>query len=192
MTIFSVFNGKGGSGKTTVAEVLGVELGATWIDTDPQGSLSVWGSRRESTMVHRADGAVAATLARQQTGSVLIDTPGVLTTASLEVLQVADLVIIPTSNRQNDLDALAQTVDIVRHIGRPAVLVLTRVHPRLKVESMVELLAPLQVPLCPYRLAERVAYDHAASLGITAAELDPTGPAAEESRLLAKWVAAHA
>ena len=191
MTILSVFNGKGGSGKSTVAEVLGVELGASWIDTDPQGSLSVWGSRRDTAVVHSADGPDAATLASTLSGLVVIDTPGVLTTASLDVLQVADLILIPTSNRQNDLDALTQTVDVVRDLGARAVFILTRVHPRLKVESMAELLAPLQVPLCPYRLAERVAYDHAASLGMTASELEPDGPAAEESRLVAQWVMGH-
>lgn len=191
MTSISVFNGKGGVGKTTLSTVIGVELGAHWIDADPQGSLAIWGARRDA-VVHEATGAAVPPLLATLSGAVVIDTPGALVAAADPVLSAVSLTVIPTSLRQADLDSLGSAVGLVRDLGVPAVLLLTRVHPRTKVEAVSNLFDGLGLPLCPFRLAERVAYDQAFCAGRTAAELDPDGPAAVESRQVADWVLNHA
>lgn len=195
MTILSVFNGKGGSGKSTLAQVLGVELGASWIDTDPQASTADWGAVRGDGRVHSATAATAALkLVRQLQGHQVVDTAGALTEVSQAVLPVSDVIVIPTSGRENDLRAIGKTVGVIHKLGLGdrTLLVLTRVHPRQSVAQLQELLAPLGLPVCPHRLAERAVYDRAQITGQTAAEVEPGGPAAVESAAVAEWVLSHA
>jgi cellulose biosynthesis protein BcsQ len=190
----AVFNGKGGVGKSTVAQVLGVEIGAHWLDTDPQASLSDWGQLRGDGRVTHATAAQAALdHIDRSTGPLVVDTPGVLTAGGQALLGAVDLVVIPTSGRQTDVQALGKTVGAIHQLGLAdrAIIVLTRVHPRINVAALLDLFSELQLPVCPHRLAERSVYDRAQYTGQTAAEVEPNGPAAAESAALAQWVLSH-
>ena len=98
---------KGGSGKTTLAAHLAVEAervgdGPAWlIDTDKQGTLSLWHERRESETPQRADVPFARLaqglkmLEDKGAAYCFIDTPPTISEQSEAVLALADLVVDP-------------------------------------------------------------------------------------------------
>src|SRR5580693_2159889 len=126
MKTIVVTSQKGGSGKTTLAAHLAVEAehagdGPAWlIDTDKQGTLSLWHERRESEQPQRAD-VPFSRLAQglqvlQGNGAAwcFIDTPPTISDQSEAVLALADLVIIPVRPSPADLWAVSETVALVK------------------------------------------------------------------------------
>ena len=117
MFVIAVSSQKGGSGKTTLAAHLAVQadrcdLGpVAMIDTDPQGSLADWWNVRQAITPHFARTSVS-TLA-QDIGRlrnlgmsyVFIDTPPAITATIRDVVELSDLVIIPTRPSPHDLRA---------------------------------------------------------------------------------------
>ena len=99
---------KGGSGKTTLSGHLAVQAqraGAgpvVLIDIDPQGSLADWWNEREAEYPAFAQTTVSRlandlqVLRQQGFKLAVIDTPPAITMAIQSVIQVAELVIIPT------------------------------------------------------------------------------------------------
>src|SRR3954452_24522814 len=106
MKIISIVCQKGGAGKTTIATNLAVLAeGAghptVLLDLDPQATAAKWGDKREG----RPPDAVAAQAGRlgrlleeaRRQGAVvaIIDNAPQADTAALEVVKVADLVLVP-------------------------------------------------------------------------------------------------
>jgi chromosome partitioning protein len=131
MTIISVFNQKGGSGKTMLSVHLAVAahlLGrkVAILDLDPQASASVWlrarGSRPGPVVVKVG----ASDLKRAVTGAaedgfdfVLIDSPPSVTPDTARIILVSDLVVIPVRPEPFDLAAIPDTLKLVgskRHV----------------------------------------------------------------------------
>ena len=77
---------------------------------------------------------------------------------------------------------MTTTLDLIRRSeGKPAVAVLNAVLPRgTKHEQAADIIQGLQLPVCPASLGQRVAFDHASTVGQTAKEYDPHGKAATE------------
>jgi len=121
---------KGGVGKTTIAGHLGVMaemVGAgpvALIDTDPQGSLAAWWNERvaETPLFAQVeiDRLTEHLAALEQAGIALtiVDTPPSVTPLIEKVLEVADLVVIPTRPSPHDLRAVGSTVELVERAGK--------------------------------------------------------------------------
>ena len=140
MRVLALSSQKGGSGKTTLSGHLAVQAqraGAgpvCLIDIDPQGSLADWWNEREAEMPAFAQTTVARLAAdlevlRQQGFRLaVIDTPPAITMAIQSVIQVAELVVIPTRPSPHDLRAVGATVDLCERAGKPLIFVVNARH----------------------------------------------------------------
>ena len=91
---------KGGTGKSTIADNLAFMLedeghAVTFYDTDPQES------------------AIHATVVYEDADYTIVDTPGVLTDDTRDMLKASDLVIIPTQASMLDMKPLERTRELV-------------------------------------------------------------------------------
>lgn len=147
MRVIAVASQKGGTGKTTLSGHLAVQAEATGagpvalVDTDPQGSLSDWwNARRTETpaFVHTSIdtlGPDLEVLERAGIELVIIDTPPAITSAIVEVVKVADLVVIPVRPSPHDLAAAGVTVELVESLGKPLVFVINSASARARISS---------------------------------------------------------
>ena len=60
---------------------------------------------------------------RKQQGVVFVDTRPAVTEPEAEAARVADLVIVPVRPSPDDLEAVGETLKILRRLNKPAVLV---------------------------------------------------------------------
>lgn len=201
MHVIAVIAQKGGTGKTTL--VLGLAVEATRhrkdvviVDLDPQATASNWGDRREAEqpVVISAQPArlrhVLEAARDQGADLVIIDTPARSETAALEAAKAAGLVLVPCRPSIYDLETVGTTMGLVRIAGgRPATVVLNGVPPRgTKRAEAQEALEAMGLSLCPAVLGYRSAYNDAGALGLTAAEYDPAGKAAIETKQVYEFV----
>jgi chromosome partitioning protein len=188
---------KGGSGKTTLLAHLAVAFAGrgrrvALLDADPQGSLTLWLSQRESRLganerlSGEATRASGAALERQirtlSTGAdlVLIDSPPRTDDTPLAAIRASDLVLVPVQPSPMDLWAT-----------RPTLLVLNRMPPRGRLAGeMAALLQGFGVPVARTSLGNRAAYAAALAEGRAVSELEPRGKAAAETAALADEVEA--
>jgi chromosome partitioning protein len=199
MKVVSLISQKGGSGKSTLAAHYAVEAArgtlqpVYLVDLDPQRSLTQWcRSRSQETpvLVEAGREPLAHALeACHAAGArlVFIDTaPHILDTAHAAA-SLSDLVIIPTRASIFDLRAVAQTVEIVRRVNKPAVLVINAVRPRATrlFEEARRALKPYGLPLCPTGIGDRAALQDALFDGCAVREIEPYGSAAGE--ILKSW-----
>ena len=201
MHVIAVIAQKGGTGKTTLALSLAVEAirqgkTAAVIDLDPQATATNWGDRREAeapVIVSAQPGRLRHVLdaARQQGADiVLIDTPARSEQAALEAAKVAGLILIPCRPAIYDLETVATTAELVGYAGgRPMAVILNGVPSRgTKREQAADVIRGLTLPVCPASFGYRAAFNDAGALGLTAAEFDPAGKAAQEIELVYKFV----
>ena len=141
------------------------------VDLDPQATTSKWSDRREAespavvsaqparlSLVLQAAGKAGADL-------VFIDTPPRSEQAAIAAVKAADLILIPC---------------------RPAIYDLETVTTTLK--QAADIIQGLQLPVCPASFGQRVAFDHASTVGQTAQEYDPHGRAATEIKQVYSFV----
>jgi chromosome partitioning protein len=132
-----VANGKGGVGKTTtsvfLAHALGEATGAPCaiVDVDPQASATQWARLAAEAgqplrvPVLTAPGSRLAAVVQDAT-HVVIDTPPAEPETVAAAIDLADLVLVPTSASALDLSRVQVTVDAATCRGKPAVVLLTR------------------------------------------------------------------
>jgi chromosome partitioning protein len=202
MNVLTVAARKGGVGKSTLAIALAVEAAKAGVkvallDLDPQCSAVDWSDCRGVDMP-----TVVALPARrlekqlqiyenEDYGLVLVDTPPHADGDILTAAKCAHLVLIPTRPSIVDIRAIGGTLDILEVIRDvPSWVVLNQTSPRptsttLEAQSAI---TELGAKLCPVTLAERIAHQHAAIVGQSAAEYEPDGRAAHETRHLWRWV----
>ena len=120
MDVYALAAQKGGVGKTTLAEHLAVEAAqagpVVLVDTDPQGSLGHWWAARAEDQLHFADAQprqLPALLKQWQdlgVKAVFLDTPPAISETIREVVQLSDLVVVPTKPSPHDLRAVVGTM----------------------------------------------------------------------------------
>src|SRR5476649_1519363 len=122
---------KGGSGKSTLAiglALAAIQAGHTvrLIETDPQGTLSNWQTRRPyaEPMVEPVyiAGEIDQRLQALEHSGVtmtIIDTAGGVSAATTAAIRYADLCLIPARPSVADIEATAPTLSIIRAWNKP-------------------------------------------------------------------------
>ena len=201
MRVVAMASQKGGSGKTTLSGHLAVQAQraghgpVVLIDIDPQGSLAEWWNERDAEYPAFAQTTVARLAAdlealRQQGFKMaFIDTPPAITMAIQSVIQVAELVVVPTRPSPHDLRAVGATVDLCDRAGKPLIFVVNAATPKARITSDAAVALSQHGTVAPITLHHRV--DFAASMidGRTVMETDPGGKSAAEVEALWTYIA---
>ncbi len=201
MLVLAFASQKGGCGKTTLAAHVAVQAerrGAgpvAVIDTDPQGSLADWWNERVDdypAFAHTYVSRLVQDLHRMRSAGVkllVIDTPPAITSTIEQVIQVADLVAIPTRPSPHDLRAAGATVDLVEYCNKPLVFVINGATPRARITAEAAIALSQHGTVAPVTLHQRT--DFAASMidGRTVMELDENCPSAVEIAQLWDYLA---
>jgi chromosome partitioning protein len=201
MHVVALCSQKGGSGKTTLSGHLGVQAelaGAgpvALIDTDPQGSLAAWWNARGS----KEPAFIATTLAQlpadievlrlEGFGVVVIDTPPAINMAIQRVINIADLVLIPTRPSPHDLRAVAGTVEMVERAHCGMVFVLNGANLRAKITADAAVALSQHGTVAPSFVQHRGDFASSMIDGRTVQELAPSGRSAKEIALLWDYIA---
>lgn len=190
MKIISLLAQKGGAGKTTLSlnlAIAAVKAGKSVvvIDLDPQQSSARWSRLRtvETPVIISAHGPnlpeVVDTARRAGADLVVIDTAPKSESISLAAAKLSDLVIIPCQPSNLDLDAIADTVNIVALAKAPACIVLSLCRSSTALaDHAEEALEAYDLPIAPVRIASRVAFIKSLAEGKGVLEFEPSGSAA--------------
>jgi chromosome partitioning protein len=172
--IVTVANRKGGVGKTTtsvfVAHALAEATGApcTLLDADPLGSATQW-ARLAAAAGTSLGVAVRAQVARlaafaSSAPNVVIDTPPDDSDVVAAAVDLADIVVIPTSPSALDLSVVESTLALATGSGTPAAVLLTQTRRTRSVASAEQTLrdagAHLLQTHIPLREALAMAFGH--------------------------------
>ena len=200
MRILTMASQKGGSGKTSLAASLAVaavedgEMVAA-IDTDPQGSLSAWGRRRqaEGITVEATDAAkVRQAIGRAKSAGAtlaIVDTPGIFGAGVAVALQDADFVLVPVKPSILDVEAARPTVEQLQTLRKPFGLVLNQCLASSQGRTLDAATALVRSgTLAPCMVALRADFLDAMTSGQGVTETAPRGKAASEVRLLWAWI----
>jgi chromosome partitioning protein len=197
---------KGGSGKSTLAiglALAAIQAGHTvrLIETDPQGTLSNWQSRRiyaEPVVepVYTASEIEQRLQALDRGGVTLtiIDTASGVSAATTAAIRFADLCLIPARPSVADIEATASTLQLVRAWNKPFAFVLNQTPIRgQRINSAATALgdgAALELAdvLAQPFIVMRNDHQDALSAGLAVGEYAPAGKSAGEIRDLWQWV----
>jgi chromosome partitioning protein len=203
MKTIAIISQKGGAGKTTLALHLATASALAGrntaiIDLDPQASAANWSDRRQeelpvvlsahATRLHHEMKRV-----EEMGGEILvIDTAPHSDSAALEAAKAADLVLVPCRPAILDIEAITNTLDLVKTTGTPIAVVMNAVAPQGgEATEAAEAIAALDVQVCPIQIRQRVAFSRALISGQTVQEFEPGGKAAVEVEQLHEFMCAH-
>jgi chromosome partitioning protein len=140
MNVIVFASRKGGSGKSTLVAHLAASLhkasrSCCLIDTDPQGSLTLWHRMRKSAEPVLKNGLhnLSQTIeTAQQEGVewVLVDTPPLVSHEVSEAISSATLIVIPARPNVFDLNAITETIAVARSATKPFAVILNGVLPK--------------------------------------------------------------
>ena len=203
MKTIAIISQKGGAGKTTLALHLATSSALAGkntaiIDLDPQASAANWGDRRQAELpvVLSAHASRLAHEIRRVEGMegdlLIIDTAPHSDSAALEAAKAADLILVPCRPAILDIEAISNTLDLVKTTGTPIFVVMNAVAPQgSEAAEAAEAIAGLGVGMCPVELHQRVAFSRALITGQSAEEFEPGGKAAREAAQLHAFVCEH-
>ncbi len=183
---------KGGSGKTTLCGQLAVQAEkagfgpVALIDTDPQGSLSDWWNARSEetplfvrTSVDRLYDTVDE-LRGMGVKLVFVDTQPTVTDVIRDIIQCADMVVIPTRPSPHDLRAVGPTVDLVEQYRKPMVFAINCASRRARLTSEVAVALSQHGTVAPATIHNRVDFATSMINGKAVMEINPEGKSAAE------------
>ena len=199
---------KGGSGKSTLAiglALAAIQAGHTvrLIETDSQGTLSNWQSRRPYAEpivepVYVAGDVEQRLQALERDGVTLaiVDTSGGINAATTSAIRHADLCLIPARPSIADIEASASTLSVIRAWNKPFAFVLNQTPIRgqrltnaattLGDEAALDTAGVVARPF----IVMRNDHQDALSAGLAVSEYAPASKSAGEINGLWKWVEA--
>jgi chromosome partitioning protein len=192
MKTIVVASQKGGSGKTTLCAHLAVEAeragdGPVWlIDTDKQGTLSMWHERRQAEVPQRIDIPFTqivnglAVIVKKGALYCLIDTPPTISDQNSKALELADLVLIPVRPSPADLWAVSETVDLVKQADKPFLFIITQAKSNASITAQTIAALSHHGRVAKTFVSDRVPYASSMTSGNSASELASRSPAAQE------------
>ena len=197
---------KGGSGKSTLAiglALAAIQAGHTvrLIETDSQGTLSNWQSRRiyaepiVEPIYHSGEIEQRLhALDRSGVTITIIDTAGGVNASTTAAIRHADLCLIPARPSVADIEATAPTLHIIRACNKPFAFILNQTPIRgQRVSNAAIVLSDESafdgVVALPY-IVMRNDHQDALGLGLSVVEYAPSGKSADEIRGLWQWVEA--
>lgn len=200
MLTIGLISQKGGVGKTTIAIHLATAFQSSGretlvVDLDPQASAAEWKDARESErpyVIAVPSSRLKKTLdtARENEADVVVlDTAPHSEGTALEAARVSDLILVPCQPSIMDLRAMRKTADLLMHLKKPTFAILNEVAAQGTVadEAARAITAQFGMPVCPVRLAQRVAFNRCLLTGQTAQEYEPEGKASQEIASLLQW-----
>jgi chromosome partitioning protein len=203
MQVITIAMQKGGVGKSTLVRSLAVAaardgLSVLILDMDAQQSVSQWGERREADMpvvVFSTENELPKRLeqAKGAADLVIIDTPPARSTEAPAAVEVADLVLIPTTPDVEPLEQMPRTLRLCRGFGRPVWAVINMANPTgpSEVTQTREVIEAMGAKAAPVVLHRRKAHRDASASGQSVQEIDATSKAADEVASLWSWVRAE-
>ena len=162
------------------------------VDTDPQGSLSHWWEARKEDQLHFADAQPRhlPALLKQWRDSgvkaVFLDTPPAISETIREVVQLSDLVVVPTKPSPHDLRAVVGTVELVEQYDKPVVFVINAAVMRARLTGQAAVALSQYGTVAPVMVHHRVDFAAAMIDGRVVRELNGKSRSAEEITLL--WI----
>ena len=203
-SIITVATMKGGSGKSTLASCLAVHWHLNGhrpaiIDADPQRTIARLAAREKALGgVHVVEDATddAWRAAQRLIGpydTVIIDTPGFRSPATLACLGVSDFVLVPVKPSPFDVDRMLDTLHVLINgvSGRRPTFrcVLTQTTRDSVIARHIRSeLVNAGFPVLDNEMTNRVVYAEAALWGGTPSLMDRGGPAAREIAAIADEV----
>jgi len=203
-SIITVATMKGGSGKSTLASCLAVHWQlkgrrAAIIDADPQSTIVRLAAREKALggvpVIEDATDDAFKTAQRLigEYDTVIIDTPGFRSQATLACLGVTDFVLVPVKPSPFDVDRMLDTLNVLINgvSGRRPVFrcVLTQTTRDSVIAKHIRSeLAEAGFPVLDSEMTNRVVYAEAALWGATPSLLDKKSPAAREISAIADEV----
>ena len=196
MQIIVINSQKGGSAKTMLAKHLSVEAESAGdgpvflIDTDPQGSLTAWHTKRESDTPQRVElpfeGLERGLELLRQHGAAycIVDTASGRVEVAKELFKLADFVVFPVQASEDDLTAAPVTVQALKDVGVPFTFVLTRVKANTLITAQAAAVLSKHGQVAETFVGDRTAYKSPYPKGQTITEAAPNGAAAKEMSAL--------
>ena len=205
MQIYSLVSQKGGAGKSTLARQLAVlvaETGPSFIiDRDPQRTTTKWWTRREQIdppfdrpeLIDLGGTGLteaAKSLRRKPEGVLFIDTRPAVEEPEAEAARVADLVIVPVRPSPDDLEAVGETLKILRRLDRRAAVIVNAAKNDSRATAARAALSRYPVAVCPTHLSDRTVYLDASleGRGVTEMRGHAAREAADELRNVWRWI----
>ena len=189
MNIITVASRKGGTGKSTLIAHLCAFVHQSGrrcfaIDTDAQGSLTLWHMLRpgKSFRLQSPGRSIEPLLVHAQKDGVewvFIDTPPTMDAAVGEAIGAATLVVIPSRPSLFDLAAVRETVAASRVCRKPYAVVLNAAPPKREdrvsplVKQAREHLDSLAIPVWSGQISYRLGYAMTLATGAGIAEAQP-------------------
>jgi len=203
--VYSLISQKGGAGKSTLARQLAVLVSevepSLLIDRDPQQTTTKWWLRRnelapapERPGLLDLDGGslteAVRRLRRRPDGVLFLDTRPAVEEPEAEAARVADLVIVPVRPSPDDLEAVGETLKILRRLDRRAVVVVNAAKNDSRATGARAALSRYPIPVCPVHLADRTVYLDASLEGRGVSEMRGVAAreAADELRQVWNWI----
>ncbi|MDI1264156.1 MAG: AAA family ATPase [bacterium] len=196
---------KGGSGKSTLAiglALAAIQAGHTvrLIETDSQGTLSNWQSRRPYAEpivepVYAAGDVEQRLQSLDRDGVTLtiIDTAGGVSAATTSAIRYADLCLIPARPSIADIEATASTLSVARAWNTPFAYILnqTPIRGQRLAYAANALGDDMEGIVAMPFIVMRNDHQDALSAGLAVNEYAPGGKSAEEINALWQWVDAR-
>ncbi|HEY2529774.1 MAG TPA: ParA family protein [Xanthobacteraceae bacterium] len=203
MNVLVFASRKGGSGKSTLTAHLAAHAhtpsqSCLLIDTDPQGSLTLWHKLRQTDAVplraaQRGLGDILKVAKRDGVDWVFVDTPPNMSATVIDAIHAATLVVIPCRPGVFDLDAVKETAACARAAHKPYAVVINAAPPKRQdsespaVSYARASLAELQIPAWGGQITHRTNFSQALAGGEGAKEYEASSAAAAEIERL--WLA---
>ena len=196
MRTIAVIARKGGSGKTTVATHLALAAHLRGFktlvaDTDPQNSSIEVLRARRGPGPDRADTsgaklfAVQLAAVRAGVEAMVVDTAAGADEDLANAIVLSDLSLLVLRPTFLDMAAAVQTVDIIRRLRKPAMIVVNQAPPTREgaespsVKRALQALRIMRLPVAPIIIRSRAIYQSALESGRSAEESGDTAAARE-------------